>query len=367
MKRPLRLHRQRGRSAPSSCASRVTVALFAGWATVTLFGNDILFMHADHSVAESGRFVSSPARALNGSDEIGALNSHLSGVGIGSAFLEPLEPRFHRLCDLLEAWPPGDPQASSFASRSVAATAARAAGSASGSPLPIFNLSDPAEGAAAAAHRRAEVPFVLVGVPELDATASRWAADGGAFLRARFRAWDLELAAAQLESSGSGNGSSTTRVKPRPKATSGGYTVERSATAQGHFLYYKRNHAAVVAHAVTAERRAGGEIRLEYKPWVQPQETVREMTYGEFEVVARAADDTASATAGALVSSGASHDVDGGEEDAAMGGKATAAMQGGDVRKLYLTINAGVGGALDWIASALPFFKSGRFFRADGR
>ena len=153
--------------------------------------------------------------------------------------LPPRAPAYYPLCELLDDWSPNEPDAARFATSRAAAT-----------PLPRFDYSAADEREAAEAYRRAELPFVLYGLTDLDAAAAEWSDE---FLREAF--------------------ASTPREN---------YKIERAAGAEGNqFLYYSLKQA----HAPAG--------------WEPPQETVRDATYAEFDAAAARASATRGRGAGA--------------------------------------------------------------------
>mmetsp|Transcript_52905 Transcript_52905/g.120583 ORF Transcript_52905/g.120583 Transcript_52905/m.120583 type:complete len:420 (+) Transcript_52905:245-1504(+) len=140
--------------------------------------------------------------------------------------LPPREPSYRPLCDLLKAWSPDDPNVPRGGLTDA---------------LPVFNYGIESERFAAQSYREAELPLVLEGVPELDATNARWTDD---FLKAAF---------ASMENSKKGHK----------------YKIERSIR-KGHFLYYSKGHAR--------------------SDWNPPTEMVGNLAYQDYESAASKAE-----------------------------------------------------------------------------
>jgi hypothetical protein len=154
--------------------------------------------------------------------------------------LAPTEPPYFHLCDLLNNWSPDNPNMSTFASSPATSPGGVR------DPLPIFDFSDPTERFIAQSWRKAEVPFMLKHVPDLDRARALWSNDF--FLREMFENTE--------------------------------YKIE-SAVHKSHFLYF----------AKTSGLR-GGNAPADWEP---PQVHEAGMTYRDFEAVAKGADERAAA------------------------------------------------------------------------
>jgi hypothetical protein len=283
--------------------------------------------------------------------------------------LTPREPDYFPLCDLLTDWSPDDPDvrkySASQATRATTSTTHHQPGLLDGhDPLPVFNFSDPAERVIAAAWRKAEVPFMLKGVPDLDRAKQLWASD--AFLRESF---------ANTE-----------------------YKVER-AVRKNHFLYYTRPHSLAgrllrgggggggrAEKGNGAEGGAGG-VGGGINDWQAPQVTQANMKYEEFEAEAIAADNSASEAAAPSASGGATptgsgssdnsggssgggssggRDNSAGSSGSSVGSGSGSGIIGEATKALYLTVSASMGGRTKWIVDSLPFFRDNHdFFRVN--
>ena len=237
--------------------------------------------------------------------------------------LPPRPPRYWKLCDLLQAWRPEDASRNgSLASLALHGGGGGGAASASSSaPLPRFNFSDAAERAIAMRWRDAELPFVLVGIPQLERASKLW---DDAYLRKGFHALGKR-----------------------------NYKVERSSGRNGHFLYFSKSSQgggrkaakAQARHAKHALRGGGGgggsgEEEEAAPAWLPPEMDTN-LDYEEFERIAAAADEVSSTTT-------------------AVATAATAAKKALEI--LYLTVSSGVGGSTDWIVDGLSMFRDSDFF-----
>lgn len=144
--------------------------------------------------------------------------------------LPPREPSYYPLCDLLLNWSPNDPDIKGFEKSS-----------ANPSFFPRFDFSNEEEYNIALQYRKAELPFIVYNLPQLDDTKEKWTDD---YLRNVFE-----------------------RMNPHQ------YTIDKS-TNHGHLLYYSKKSKNI-------------------RGYVPPQQSMSHLSYKDFEEIAIAADTSA--------------------------------------------------------------------------